>query len=186
VVLLAVAGAASVELTKGHSPGKPPAASPSASPAASVAALASQQAASVNTLLGSSLVARRTLANAVTDVRGCAHVPLSVGHIVRVVNRRSAEYNQAKALSMGALANGATVKADLLAALHDSLVADRAYLTWARTEMRSGCKPAGRSAAYNAAIADDSQAVSAKQAFIRAWNPIAVKYGLPRKTADSI
>jgi hypothetical protein len=184
VVLLAVAGALGVELTKGHSPSKPPAASATASPAASVAALASQQASSVNSLLASSLVSRRALANAVTDVRGCAHLPLSVGHIQRVVNRRSTEYREAKALSTDALADGAVVKSDLLAALRNSLAADRAYLTWARQQMHSGCT--ARSPAYNAAIAADSQAIASKQVFVRVWNPIAAKYGLPPKTADSI
>jgi serine/threonine protein kinase len=187
VVLLAVAGAVGVELHKHSAPSKPAATAPSASPAASVAALASQQAASVNTLLGSSLVSRRALADAVADVRGCAHVPLNVGHIERVVNRRSTEYHQAKALSMDALANGATVKADLLAALHNSLAADRAYLTWARQQMHSGCTPAGKpDAAYSSAIAADSQAAASKQEFVRVWNPIAAKYGLPQKTATSI
>jgi tRNA A-37 threonylcarbamoyl transferase component Bud32 len=187
VVLLAVAGAVGVELTKHPAPSKPAATAPSASPAASVAALASQQAASVNTLLGSSLVSRRALADAVGDVRGCAHVPLNVGHIERVVNRRSAEYHQAKALSTGALPNGTVVKADLLAALRNSLAADRAYLTWARQQMHSGCTPAGHpDAAYSTAIAADSQAAASKQQFVRVWNPIAAKYGLPQKTATSI
>jgi hypothetical protein len=188
IVVIAVAGAIGVELTKSSPPSKPTAASatPSASPDASTAALATRQAASVNTLLGSSLVSRRALADAVGNVRGCAHVPLSVGHIQRVVDRRSAEYNQAKTLKLGALAGGPTIKADLLAALRNSLDADRAYLTWARQQMQAGCHPAAKSGAYSAAIAADSQAANSKQAFVRVWNPVAAKYDLPQKTATSI
>jgi serine/threonine-protein kinase len=187
IVVIAVAGALGVELTKGSSPSKPPAASPapSASPAASTTALASRQAASVNTLLGSSLVARRALADAVTSVRGCAHVPLSVSHIQRVVNRRSAEFDQAKTLKLNAIAGGPRIKADLLAALRNSLDADQAYLTWAK-QMSARCKPNRKSSAYSAAIAADSQAANSKQVFVRAWNPVAAKYGLPQKTATSI
>jgi pyruvate/2-oxoglutarate dehydrogenase complex dihydrolipoamide acyltransferase (E2) component len=190
VVVIAVAGALGVELTKGSSPSKPTAASssPSASPsaAATTSALASRQAASVNTVLSSSLVSRRALADAVTAIRGCAHVPLSTGHIQRVVNRRSAEYDQAKTLKLNAIAGGPRIKADLLAALRNSLDADRAYLTWAQQQMQNGCKPAKKSSAYSAAIAADSQAANSKQAFVRAWNPVAAKYGLPQKTANSI
>ena len=188
IVVIAVAGALGVELTKGSPPTKPTAASssPSASPAATTSALASRQAASVNTLLSSSLVSRRALADAVTAVRGCAHVPLSTGHIQRVVDRRSAEYDQAKTLKLNAIAGGPRVKADLLAALRNSLNADRAYLTWARQQMQDGCKPAGKSRAYSAAIAADSRAANSKQVFVRAWNPVASKYGLPKKTATSI
>jgi serine/threonine protein kinase len=187
IVVIAVAGALGVELTKGSSPSKPTstASTPSASPAASTAALASRQAASVNTLLSSSLVSRRALADAVGNIRGCAHVPLSTGHIQRVVDRRSAEYNQAKTLRLNAIAGGPRVKADLLAALRNSLDADQAYLTWAK-QMSARCKPNRKSSAYTAAIAADSQAANSKQAFVRAWNPVAAKYGLPQKTATSI
>jgi hypothetical protein len=188
IVVIAVAGALGVELTKGSSPSKPTSAAsaPSASPAASAAALASRQATSVNTLLSSSLVARRALADAVGNVRGCAHVPLSVSHIQRVVDRRSAEFDQAKTLKLNAIAGGPRIKADLLAALRNSLDADQAYLTWAKQQMSGGCKPTRKSSAYTAAIAADSQAANSKQAFVRVWNPVAAKYDLPQKTATSI
>jgi len=52
--------------------------------------------------------------------------------------------------------------------------------------MQNGCKPAGKSPAYSAAIAADSQAANSKQVFVRAWNPVAAKYKLPQKTATSI
>jgi hypothetical protein len=102
------------------------------------------------------------------------------------VNQRSAENNQASALSTAALTNGAVVKSDLVAALHSSLAADSDYLTWAQQES-SSCKPAATTStpAYSAAVSADSQAASAKQTFVSVWNPVAAAYNLPKQSANS-
>jgi hypothetical protein len=180
VVVLGIVG---IVLLQG--PGHPAAPLPAASSASPVAsATASRQAAAVHTLLGSSAVTRKDLIGAVAQVRSCVRVPAAVSQIQQVVNQRSTEYSRASAISTAALADGATVKADLLAALRNSLQADRDYLTWARQQL-ARCRPAAPSRAYNAAIVADQQADVAKVTFVRVWNPVAAKYGLPAETTSS-
>jgi tRNA A-37 threonylcarbamoyl transferase component Bud32 len=180
VVVLAIVGIALLQ-GPGHPAGPLPAVS-SAPPAAS--ATASRQAAGVHTLLGSSAATREDLISAVAQVRSCARLSAAVSQIQQVVNQRSTEYSRASAMSTAALANGATVKSDLLAALRNSLQADRDYLTWARQQL-AGCRPGAPSRAYNAAIGADQQADVAKGTFVRVWNPVAAKYGLPAETTSS-
>jgi Protein kinase domain len=174
-------------LSSGSSPSTSNASShtPSSVPSASSSTLASHQAAAVSKLLGSSGATRRTLEIAVSEVRNCGRVPRAVNQMQRVVNQRSLEYRRASALSLTAIGHGAAVKSDLLAALRNSLDADRDYLAWARQE-RGGCKPASQSAAYNAAFSADSQAGTSKQAFVQVWNPVATKYGMPQESAGDI
>jgi serine/threonine protein kinase len=183
VVVLIIVG---VFLLQGSSsPGHPAgASSPGPSPSAPAATVASRQAAAVNVLLGSSATARKNLVGAVADVHSCARVAAAVGQIQQVVNQRSTEDRRASGLSMAALANGATVKADLLAALRSSLQADRDYLTWAQQQL-ARCRPGAPSRAYTAAIGADQQAGTAKETFVRAWNPVAARYGLPAETTSS-
>jgi len=182
VVVLIIVG---VFLLQGSSPSHPAAASsPRPSPSAPAVTAASQQAAAVHVLLGSSATARKNLVGAVADVHSCTNVAAAVSQIQQVVNQRSTEVSRASALPVAALANGATVKADLLAALRSSLQADRDYLTWAQREL-ARCQPGASSPAYNAAVGADQQAVAAKGTFVRVWNPVAARYGLPAETTSS-
>jgi serine/threonine protein kinase len=169
-----------------HSPtGTPgPHTSSSTSPPASV--LASRQAAAVDTLLTTSAATRKSLVVAIRQAGNCVHLPRAVARIQRVVNQRSAEYNHALALSTAAMARGATVKSDLIAALRNSLGADRDYLTWARQQLNSGCTPTSQSSAYQAALAADRQADSSKAAFVQVWNSLAARYDVRQKTPGEI
>jgi hypothetical protein len=148
--------------------------------------LASRQAAAVNDLLRSSAATRKTLQGAVTKASECTDVSGAVGQIQDAVNQRGAEYNQAAALSTFALANGTIVKTDLIAALRNSLNADRDYLTWAAQQLNLGCAPATQSSAYNAAYNADQQADAAKEAFVQVWNPVAARYGIRQESPGSI
>ena len=167
--------------TASHTPSPTP--SSSTGPAS---ALASRQAAAVSNLLISSAATRKALEGAVSAVRNCSTLRSATRRIQTVVNQRSTEYSRASALPMAALANGAAVKSDLLAALRASLNADRDYLRWARQQIASGCTPAAQSSAYNAAISSDGQAGAAKQAFVQVWNPVAAKYGVPPESPGDI
>lgn len=157
---------------------------PSGSPSPSAASGASGQAAAINKVLSSSAAARRSLPGAVTSMLQCKNVSGAVSQMKGVVNQRQSEVNQASALSVSALQNGAAVKSDLLAALHSSLTADQDYLSWAQQES-SGCKPGARNGTYQAAISADSQAVNAKKAFVGVWNPVANATGLPQQSATT-
>ena len=178
-----------ISLSGGSSPSTPTASSSQAAsptPSASTNTLASRQAGAVASLLTSSAATRRSLEGAVADVRNCSSLASATSQIQTVASQRNAEYRRAKALAMGGLANGTAVKSDLLAALRASLDADRDYLTWARRQLHSGCRPNSRSPAYNNAVSADGQAGSAKVTFVQAWNPVAAKYGDPRESPGDI
>jgi tRNA A-37 threonylcarbamoyl transferase component Bud32 len=189
VAVVIVGIIAGVTLSGGSSPSTPTASSSQAAsptPSTSAATLASRQAGAVASLLTSSAATRRSLEGAVADVRNCSSLASATSQIQAVASQRNAEYRRAKALAMGGLANGTAVKSDLLAALRASLDADRDYLTWARRQLHSGCRPAGRSPAYNNAVSADGQAGSAKATFVQAWNPVAAKYGDPQESPGDI
>ena len=154
----------------------------SAPPSSSASTLASRQAAAVNNLLSSSAATLKALQGAVGDVFNCTDLSSAVGQIQNVVNQRNTEYNQASALSTSALANGAAVKSDLIAALRNSLDADEDFLTWAQQQLNPGCTPTAQSSAYNAAYNASQQAGAAKQAFIQVWDPVAAQYGIQQKS----
>jgi len=190
VVAVVIVGIiAGVSLSGGSSPSAPTASSSQAAspnPSGSTNTLASRQAGAVANLLTSSAATRRSLEGAVADVRNCSNLASATSQIQTVASQRNAEYRRAKALAMGGLANGAAVKSDLLAALRASLDADRDYLTWARRQLHSGCRPNSRSPAYNNAVNADGQAGSAKATFVQAWNPVAARYGDPKESPGDI
>lgn len=189
-VAIAAAAAIGVALPDRSTPGTPAGSSPAmSSPAASSAPSSSsastpapRQAAAVNNLLTSSTATLKALKGAVSEVRDCTNLPSAVHQIQNVVNQRSAEYNQASALSTSALANGPAVKSDLIAALRNSLNADKDYLTWAQQQLNPECAPTVQSSAYIAANNASHQAGASKEAFIRVWNPVAAQYGIQLKS----
>jgi hypothetical protein len=182
VVAVAAAVASGVALSGGSAPAHPAAAT--ASPSAPVTA--PEQAAALGALLTSSAAARTALHNAVTQVGGCTHLTGAVSQLQAVVNRRAGQYDQASALSTGALPGGAQVKSKLLAALGSSLTADRDYLSWARQQLNGGCTPISQSSAYSAAFSASRRADAAKEAFVQAWNPVAARYGIARESPRDI
>ena len=198
-VAIAVAVAIGVALLDRSTPGTPAVSSPAVSspavsspvlsPAATSApssssapTLASRQVAAVNNLLGSSAATLRALQGAVSEVSDCTNLSSAVRQIQNVVNQRSTEYNQATALSTSALANGAAVKSDLIAALRNSLDADQDFLTWAQQQLNPGCTPTAQSSAYNAAYNASQQAGASKKAFIQVWDLVAARYGVQQKS----
>ncbi|HJZ29450.1 MAG TPA: protein kinase, partial [Streptosporangiaceae bacterium] len=175
---IAAAVALGVTLPDRSTPGTPvsspaessPVLSPAATPAPSsspASTLAFRQAAAVNNLLGSSAATLKALQGAVSEVFNCTNLSSAVRQIQNVVNQRSTEYNQASALSTSALANGAAVKSDLIAALRNSLDADKDFLTWAQQQLSPGCTPTTQSSAYNAAYNASQQAGASKKAFVQ-------------------
>ena len=198
-VAIAAAVAIGVALPDRSTPGTPAVSSPAVSspavsspvlsPAATSApssssapTLASRQAAAVNNLLSSSAATLRALQGAVSEVFNCTNLSSAVPQIQNVVNQRSTEYNQASALSTSALADGAAVKSDLIAALRNSLDADKDFLTWAQQQLNPGCTPTAQSSAYNAAYNASQQAGAAKKAFIQVWDLVAAQYGIQQKS----
>ena len=188
-VAIAAAIAIGVALPDRSTPGTAAVSSPVLSPAAtsapsssSASTLASRQAAAVNDLLSSSAAALKALQGAVSEVFNCTNLSSAVRQIQNVVNQRSTEYSQASALSTSALANGAAVKSDLIAALRNSLDADKDFLTWAQQQLNPGCAPTAQSSAYDAAYNASQQAGASKKAFIQVWDHVAAQYGIRQKS----
>jgi tRNA A-37 threonylcarbamoyl transferase component Bud32 len=183
-VIAAAAAVILVQMKHSSSPTPAPgltATSPATSP------LASQQAARVNDVLNASAGSVSALRTALNDdMLNCANPARGVAQIQQVVSQRRAEYAQAKALSVGALANGAEMKTDLTSALFYSLQADRDYLGWARQQQLSGCAPPAGSGAHAAAGSAGGQASTAKRAFVGLWNPAAAHYGFRARSPDQI
>jgi serine/threonine protein kinase len=191
---IAAAVVAGVVLSGGPARGRPgvssspvtAARSPSSVPSSSSAfTLASSQAAAVNDLLRSSAATRKALQGAVSEAGDCTDLSSAISQIQNAVDQRNTEYIQASALSTSALADGTIMKTDLIAALRNSLDADRDYLAWAQ-QQELGCVPAPQSSAYDAAYNADQQANAAKDAFVQVWNPIATQYGIQQEPPGSI
>jgi len=185
-VAVIAAAAAVIFVHLKHSSSPTPAPGPTAtSPATSP--LASQEAARVNDVLNASAGSVNALRTALAhDMLNCANPARGVAQIQQVVSQRRAEYAQAKALSVGALADGAEMKTDLTSALFSSLQADRDYLGWARQQQLSGCAPQAGSGAHAAAGRADGQASTAKRTFVGLWNPAAAHYGFRARSPDRI
>jgi serine/threonine-protein kinase len=159
----------------------PAASSPAArspSPPAGSSLAAPEQAAAVSTLLTSSAATRTALHDALDQVGACTNLGHAVSQLQNVVNRRITEYGQASTLRISALPDGTSVKSDLLAALNDSLRADRDYLTWAQQQLANGCTPSDQSHAFRAAASASQAADASKQTFARVWSPVAARYGI--------
>ncbi len=194
VAAVAAAAAAAVLVVHHRTPpsaGPPPTApastastSPSAtpSPTASPSPSPSAQAAAISNLLTSGATSSTVLTNAVDKVQACTNLPHSVQQIQQVRDQRQTEYNQAQALSTGALHNGALLKSDLTKALFYSLTADSDYLAWAQ-QQESSCQAGSQS---STALTADSQAVNYKTLFVNLWNPTAAQYGLPATSVSSM
>jgi hypothetical protein len=143
---------------------------------------ASAQASTVSSLLSSGSGSAAGLNNAVNDVSACGDIASDISEIQSVESQRQNEYDQAQSAQMNDLPNGAQVKADLIQALHYSLVADQDYLNYANQMESSSCQSGSQAAAQAA----DGQAVTYKDDFLSLWNPIASEYSLPQLTVSSI
>ncbi len=74
------------------------------------------------------------------------------------------------------------MRSDLIAALGNSLDADKDFLTWAQQQLNPGCTPTAQSSAYNAAYNASQQAGASKRAFIQVWDLVAAQYGIEQKS----
>ena len=193
VAVAAVAAAAAAAVLVVHyrtppSAGPPPTAPASTSPSAtpsptpSPSPSPSAQATAISNLLTSGATSSTVLTNAVDKVQACTNLPQNVQQIQQVRDQRQTEYNQAQALSTGALHNGALLKSDLTKALFYSLTADSDYLAWAQ-QQESNCQAGSQS---STALTADSQAVNYKTLFVNIWNPTAAQYGLPATSVSSM
>jgi len=194
VIVLAGPVALGVVLSIRSIPGRPAAPIPAASspavrspsPPAASSLSASEQAAAVSTLLTSSAATRMVLHDAIAQVGACTSLDNAVSQLQNVVNQRIAEYARASTLRISALLDGTSVKSDLMAALNDSLRADRDYLSWAQQQLGHGCTPSDQSSAFRAAASASRAADASKETFARVWSPVAARYGIKQNSPLTI
>ncbi len=119
------------------------------------------------------------MVNAVNDVTDCGP---GVAQDAQTF-RQAASSRQALLSELGSLQDSAALPGqmlqDLKNAWQESEQADTDFAGWADDESTGGCTSNDNSDSnYRAANGPDNQATTDKQAFVRAWNPIATQYRL--------
>jgi hypothetical protein len=162
------------------SPGQPPSAT-SGPPAEQ------SQAASLAGLLAVSARDRASVVNAVSDLSACGSGRAGAGPNARAL-KNDAESLQAAARSrleaLSHLPGLSALPSDMVSALagawQNSYKADQDFAAWAQDEIAKGCTPNDTTnPKYQAAFGPDAQATTDKAAFVKLWNLIAKRYGLP-------
>jgi hypothetical protein len=139
------------------------------------------QAVAVDEIISGSARSKTALGTALADV--CADPAGSLATLRAVEGGRASQLAAAQQLRVDGLTNGDRIRSTLIAALAHSIDADRAFERWASAVMQSGC---GQDANYQNGMQASQLAQDAKRAFVTAWNPVAVQFGLPVRTQQSI
>jgi hypothetical protein len=148
---------------------------------------AQSQASAVNDLLNSSAASRQALTTAVQDAGRCQNISEAASAISGVAHQRAIEYTKASALDTSLLPNGSALKSDLSSALHYSVLADKDFLSWAQQLQDANCATSATATdAYHQGVTASNDAVDAKNAFVRLWNPIASNQGYPSRSQTGI
>lgn len=161
---------------------------PDASQTRSGATLASQ-AKALNALLDGSTTARSKVVNAVVSVRQCQSFTRSARDLRTAARQRERMVGRLRELDLSKLPDGDRMVASLSRAWTKSAEADRAFATWTERAGAPGGCPGGepvQGSHYRQAVRASSAAGEAKTAFVRHWNPVAAKAGLPARNEDEI
>lgn len=163
-----------------------PAGSAPSSPTATDTQAASE-ARAVDTLLDESSRSRRVITPELSALtKGCDKVDpaTAVSDLKTAIHDRTDVLRQLPALPMSAIPTGPTLRQRLTRAMTASVQADRDYLRWVQLLASSGCTSSDHSGLVAGNSVSARKATPAKRAFVSMWNPLAKKYGLPRR-ADS-
>lgn len=123
---------------------------------------------------------------AVTNVQGCGkNLPKDVRVFTKAAANRNALLSKLAQLP-GRSALSATMISDLTGAWQASATVDKDLAKWATTAA-GHCKQGNpKDPNLNASYPFDNKASSSKQAFVKLWNPLAHKDGLPRYTSGQL
>ncbi|MFF3438884.1 hypothetical protein [Streptosporangium sp. NPDC002721] len=147
---------------------------------------AETQARVLDALLADSGGSRSGLGSALGQLRSCEGTATGLATLQRITAARREQVVQVGALSTGELPGGDAVKARLTRALTASFDADEAFLAWA-TRQEAECDRAwSGDADYRRGLAFSGEATTAKRGFLRLWNPLARRYGLPVRAEHEI
>ncbi|MFI6510207.1 hypothetical protein ACIBCT_21590 [Streptosporangium sp. NPDC050855] len=147
---------------------------------------AESQARVLDALLADSGGSRSGLGDALERLRSCEDTAGALAVLQRITDARREQVIQANALGTGALDDGDAVKERLTRALTASFEADEAFLAWA-ARRNTGCdRDLSEDDDYRRGLAFSEEATTAKRGFLRLWNPLARRYGLPERDDHEI
>ncbi|MEU4533298.1 hypothetical protein AB0G15_00405 [Streptosporangium sp. NPDC023825] len=147
---------------------------------------AETQARVLDALLADSGGSRSGLGSALDQLRSCEGTATGLATLQRITAARREQVIQVDALGTGELDGGDAVKARLTRALTASFNADEAFLAWG-TRQEAGCSRAwSGDDDYRRGLAFSGEATTAKRAFLKLWNPLARRYGLPVRDEHEI
>ncbi|MEU4831159.1 hypothetical protein [Streptosporangium sp. NPDC023615] len=147
---------------------------------------AKAQARVLDALLADSGGSRSGLGAALEGLRSCEDTAGGLAALQRITASRREQVIQVNALGTGALDGGQEVKERLTRALTASFEADEAFLSWA-VRQDVGCDRAwSGDDDYRRGLALSEEATTAKRGFLKLWNPLARRYGLPERDDHEI
>ncbi len=188
VIAAAVVGVAVAAVATSSGKSTPPAAAPattvapppatsSTSTTLSTQALAQGQA--LTSLLAQSAGSRSQVQAATVAIATCGNLAGAQSLLTAAQASRQALVGQLGLLDLSHLPQSTALVSALTNAWHSSADSDGSYAQWAAHEQSKVCVPndSGDSQ-YQAALAADGHASTAKQQFTSLWNPIATSLGL--------
>ncbi|GHF47430.1 hypothetical protein GCM10010218_31000 [Streptomyces mashuensis] len=162
----------------------PASASPSAAASATPADPVQAQAKALDALLKDSNNSRDAVIKAVDSVKDCKNLDNAASDLRAAAKERNTLVTRLGKTATDQLPNHDDLTAQLTRAWQSSGTADSKYATWAKqADSKKGCvkghaRPTKDSVAGDRASAD---ATDAKKRAAALWNPIAEKYGLPKR-----
>jgi hypothetical protein len=148
---------------------------------------AQQEAKALSVLLYESALERQQVTSATAQIASCGDVAGAQNTLNTAASQRQDLLNELEQVDLAALPNSTSWESDLQTAWQASESSDSSYAAWAQDELNFGCTQDDTSDSnYQTAQNTDQQATSAKETFVRAWDPIAYQYNEPTFTADQI
>lgn len=147
---------------------------------------AEAQARVLDALLADSGGSRTGLGSALDQLRSCRGTATGLATLQRITAARREQVTQAGVLGTAELDRGDAVRERLIRALTASFDADEAFLAWA-TRQEAGCdRNWSTDEDYRRGLTFSEEATIAKRSFVRLWNPLARRYGLPERDEHEI
>ena len=173
-------------VTASATPGRTP--TPSATRSASAdEEIATAQAGGLDALVDRSSQSRGAVAPAATALSACTTSPAAALAVFeQAAAGRRALLGELDALPLDALPDGAGLRSGFAAVLRSSADADDAFAAWARRQGGTCTSNPGDPDLVRGLQVSATGARPAKDAFVGQWNPVAARYGLPARAATAL
>lgn len=152
---------------------------PASSTTTTLSAQALSQGQALTVLLAQNSANRNQVQAATTAIASCGDLATAQTTLRAAQAARQSLLSQLAELDLSALPQSPQLTSTLTGAWQSSSDSDGSYARWASDEQVGQCVPNDTgNPDYQAALADDGQASTAKQQFTSLWNPIATSLGL--------